>query len=403
MKYLVKPNFNKIAQQAALPAKNLNIFMKTEMQDTFGVYQRLFGLYSYMRLNKKRKYTIHTLTGNPMIWQPAKSCYFEPTGALRIGKREFDPCEAKMNEEFCDDELMNSCFEHLNTFANGRKTLDPQGVAVINEAVRTIAQNATLGARLTLTGGQLYNPANVKFNSSATEEIKNLFRKTASTCRGWVELVRGMGEKIGYGHMNLKNIFGEDDFNGTKYRGDIVLDVYDKLLEEAPSKLCGMIDEGGVIGNTGELSSIPLFVLTTHLYKCLAAQFRKECRAVCRDPRLTQREFSVNTGTGSRTIKVYYIDDTPVIPLHDLNCYDQYLTGSTHMAVLTVGGNIGLGASFGELPDTEKPGVGILLERGTSIKDMGKISMASQSLFANTIADSDCFVGTQVYAVNADK
>ena len=398
MKYIVIPNFNKVNQQVALPAKNLNIFMKTEMQDTFGVYQRLFGLYSYMRLNKKRKYTIHTLTGNPMIWQPAKACSFDPTGALRIGKRSFEPCEAKMNEEFCDDELMNSCFDHLNTLSGGRKTLDAAGVAVINEAVRTIAQNATLGARLTLTGGQLYDPSKVKFNSSATQEIKDLFRKTANTCRGWVELAREMGEKKKYSHMNLQNIFGEDDFDGTKFSGDVVLDIYDKLLEQAPNKLCGMIDEGGVIGNTGELSSIPLFVLTTHLYKCLAAQYRKECRAVCRDPRLTQREFTVNTGSGSRVIKVYYIDDTPVIPLHDLNCYDEYLTGSTHLAAITVGGNIGLGASFDALPDAEKPGVGILLEKQTSIKDAGKIAMVSQSLFAVTIADSDCFVGSQVYA-----
>ena len=400
-KLLIKPNFNRIGQQVSLPAKKLNLFLRTEMLDSFGFYQRAFGLYSYMKLTSKLKYVIHTLTGQPLMWQSNRSCSWNPTGSLRVGKSEFEPCEAKINEEFCDDELMKSCFEHLNAFSNGRKTPTPEQIQMINELIRVLTRNSMLGARLLLTAGQMYNfnaeDNKIEFNDKTTKEQRDLVKRTIGTCRGWVELARQMALNPKYGHMNCQDIFSESDFSGKKYQGDVVEDIYEKLLDKAPASLCSLIDEGGIINAQGD-NQTPLFVVSTHLYKCIAETYRKECRQFCRDPRITQRDVTV---AGFGTKKVYYIDDTPVIPLSDLNCYDVYLKGCTHFAAIVSSGVIGLGSSYDSLPDIDTTGQGLILERGTQLKDSGKYFFGAQSLFSAAIADSDYFVGTQIHAVPA--
>ena len=398
-KYTVKPNFNRIRQQVAFPTKSLNMFIRSEMMDTFGFYQRTFGIYSYMQLNKMLKYTIHTITGTPMVWQSYESCNWTPTGSLSVGNQSFEPCKAKINEEWCYDELFDSCFEHFLNY-NGRNgtTLDANAVEMVNEMVRTLAQNAMLGARLTLTAGQLYDPELVTFDQKTVKGIQDVFKRTIGTCKGWVELAREMALTPKYSHMNCKEIFDENDFSGKKYLGDVITDIYDPLMDKAPSDLCSLIDEGGMVGSaSGDF--MPLFILSTHLYKALTAQYKKQCISVtCTNPRLTRRDFTINTGRGTKIIHVYYIDDTPVIPLSDLNCYDKYLKGATHLAAITASGNINLGSSFGEIPNIENSGQAIMVERETSVKDLGKYYMASHSLFSATFADTDFFVGAQVYA-----
>lgn len=401
-KYLVKPNFNRIRQQVAFPAKALNMFLKSEMHDTFGFYQAKYGLYSYMTLNKMMKYVIHTLSGTPLVWQNYKSCNWSPTGSLEVGKKEFEPCKAKINEEWCYDEMFDSCFEHfLNFNGRGPVSLDANGVNVVNELVRTLSQNATLGARLTLTAGQLYDPSVVNFDEKTTKGIQDLFKKTTGACKGWVELVRQMALDPKYGHLNCSGIFSAEDFNGDKYTGSVIDQIFDPLMDKAPADLRSLINEGGMVGSvSGDF--MPLFVVSTSIYNALVAEYKKLCISVtCTNPRLTRESCPVQTSRGTRNMFVYHIDDIPVIPISDINCYDKYLSGSTHLAALTASGNINLGASFGALPDIENNDIGIMVERETSVKDLGKYYFLAQSLFAATIADTDYFVGAQVYAEKA--
>ena len=117
---IIKPNFNKLNNQLAFPAGDLNFFMREEVQDSFGFYQREFGVYSYMRLNKNLQFVIHTIGGSPLMWQPHNSCGWNETGSLGIGRREFTPCRAKINESWCHDELFEGCFKHFLTWDPNR-------------------------------------------------------------------------------------------------------------------------------------------------------------------------------------------------------------------------------------------------------------------------------------------
>lgn len=395
--YLVKPNFNRIQQQLSFPAKSLNYFIRSELHDNFGFYQTTFGLYSYMQMNKYLKYVIHTIQGSPMVWQPHRSCGWDETGALRTGRKEFEPCKAKINESFCYDELFDSCFEQFLTW-DGRSPvqLDANGIDMVNQLVQTIGENATLGARLTLTVGQMYDPAAVTFNDKTSNDIQSLFTKTIGTCKGWVELVREMAENPEYRHLNLPEILDAEDFNGNKYTADPVA-LFDSLRDNAPNDLESLMNEGGVVGSVAG-DFIPLMLVSTSIFNAIAKAYNEQCVSItCVNPRLTREEFSVNTRRGARKVYVYYIDQVPVIPVSDINYMDRYLTGMTHFAALTVSGNIGLGASFATLPDVETPGVGMIIERETSARDYGKYYFLAHSLFATTLADTDFFVGSQIY------
>lgn len=395
---LIKPNFNKVKSQIAIPTKSLNYFLKDEVQSNLGFYQAQFGVYSYMQMNKNQKFVIHSLRGTPFMWQPHRTCAWDPTGSLRVGKQELEPCQAKINEEFCYDELFDSCFQpFLEWDGRGLIKLDAQGTNMVNTMVKTMAENATLGARLTLTAGQLYDPALVTFADNTSNEIKSLFTRTVGTCRGWVELLRDMATSDAqYSHLNVSGLFATTDFDGKKYIGDVIA-LYDALQARAPYPLQTMINEGGIAGALD--SGMPLFLTSTSVYNAVADAYRKQCiNIACINPRLTRKDFTVTTSKGPRTHHVYYIDDVAVIPVSEVSYYDMYLKGATHFAAISIAGNISLGASFANLPNVNDQEVAIMVQRSEEVKDYGKYYFASHSLFATSIADTDYIVATIQYA-----
>ena len=398
--FLIKPNFNRLRNMLTIPADRLNLYMRTEIQDTLGFYQRQFGIFSYMRLTNTQKFVLNTLQGSPMMWQPHKSCAWEPTGAITTSQQEFSPCKAKINEQTCYDELFNSCFEHLLRWdGNGPLKMGDVGTKLMNDLVRTVAENAALGARLTLTAGQMFDPTNVTFNNKVTHELKTLFTKTVGTCKGWVELLREMGAtSAAHAHLDVQGVFSTDDFSGKKFIGDPIA-VFDKLRDAAPVELQSVINEGGIAGSL-DTDFRPLFIVSTSLYNAVTEEYRKLCISVtCINPRLTREEVSVSTSRGARKQYVYYIDDIPVIPISDISYYDKFLTGATHFAAITVSGNIGLGAAFDSIPDPTNGGnVGVMVQYSEDAKDYGTYYFLSHSLFMTMIADTDFIVATQQYA-----
>jgi hypothetical protein len=316
---------------------------------------------------------------------------------MTMGRREFEPCRGKINESFCYDEFFDSCFEQFLTY-NGRGPvqLDANGIDLVNSMVRTLGQNATLGARLTLTAGQLHDVTNLSFNEETSNDIQALFKKTAGTCKGWVELVREMGEIPQYRHMNVPNLLPSTDYNGKTYTGDVI-ELFDSLKDNATNDMQSLIAEGGIAGSV-DGDFMPYMGVTMDIYKAATAQYNEQCISVtCINPRMTREEFQIPTRRGTRKLYVYYIDDVPIIPFPDITYYDRFLTGMTSMAFITVGGNINLGASFAALPDISESNIGILVERATDVKEWGQYSFLAHSLFSTTIADHSFFVGAQTY------
>lgn len=401
---IIAPNFAKTTGALIIPCEKINKFIATEIRDTFDFYQNRFGVYSYMQLNRYQKFVLQYAYGVPLMWQAHKSCTFDPLGNVRTGSKEIEPCNAKLNSEFCYDEFFDSCYRmFLNWSGRGPMDLTPDGVKLINKLINILAKNAVLGARMTLTAGKLYDPTKVTFDTATSNEIVEMFTKTAGTCKGWIELLREMGELITTRHCNHKNIVKPEDFDGEKFGGD-VLEVYDALFDAAPSALQNVVNEGGAITAVDGANG-PIFLVTTAYYNKLAQQYREQCLSVtCLNPRLTRREENWSGLSGvNRPINVYYIDDTPVIPVTDTNQFTKYLTGTTHLAVLTVSRNISLGSSFSALPslNDNMQDIGMMVERKETVDEYGKYKFLAHALFATSINDTDYVSGTQIYADKA--
>lgn len=393
--FLIKPTFKRNLNMILLSAQALNMFARTEIVDNLNFYQNKFGIFGYMKLTTQRLFRLHSLTGTPLLWGPHNACGWDPANVLRMNVKELSPCRGTMNDEWCQDELLDSCFGHFLKW-NGMSpmSLSDEGMTLWNEVVRVISVNAALGARLMLTVGKRYDPTVVTMRAGTSQKIADLFTRFMGTCKGWVELIREMALLPNYAHLNLSGIFNaNEDFQGDKYIGDPIA-LFDALRASAPSELTALMNEGGLA--TGDGDNELYFGMTPSIHAKIADEYRKQCISVsCINPRLTVEKFPYRKSN----IMVYYIDGVPCIPFADVAYMDRYLKEKLHMAWITVGGNINLGASFDAIAalDTEgNPGIGIAIQRSTDLAELGKYKFKADALFGTLLADASFFVGAQV-------
>ncbi len=396
---LIQPDFiDAQSPQLLFPEANLNALVENEYGYTFGFWQAMFGIFSYMKVTKKGKFTVHDVRGTPLVWQPLKSCVSDATGALRMNKREIVPCEAVLKEKMCWDELLGSLFEHFLSFEGDVIDLDQNGARLFNQALTTLMQNASLGARMTLTSGNLYNvdESAITYDSEASLDEVKLFKATYSTCDGWMKRLSDLQAGGGADHLNIPNFFDTRVDGGTNdYNGNFVND-YDTMKGTAKAKMRKLINAGGFVTASGRQVSA-LVLVSDDVYSGVVTRYNTESALAAQNERRLTRE-AITVGAGARPRLVYYIDQNPIIPLSEIGGFDQWLTGQTHFMGITMAGNIQLGSSFDSIPGTNGQDVGMLIEQSRQVKDYGTFYYLAHALFANAIVDTDYFVGAQAYS-----
>lgn len=394
----ISPNFLPGQGQFFFTAKEINWFLRQMYADDFGFYQRLFRLYTYMPMNKKNKFIIHSPKGHPLMWQPYTSCSYSETGSLTVGRRELEPEPIYMKEGFCHDIIMDSCYEHMIQYAaSGMVDLDAEAQEIFRQFIEEVLTNAAWGYRLTLTSGQLYDVNAVEFSADNTANITDLFKRTHGTARGWVKLLHDMSLD-GYGHLDL-NLTDSGDFDSLGFFTGSIVELLDALIKNAKKPFRSLINRGGIV-QEGRLSFYPLVVLSDGYFQAVVDYYNAEASKIATNRmRITKRNFGGdNTPTPQ---SVYYLDDRlPIIPLSDVNGYDQYLKGTTQFAGIIASGNVQLGTSFGAIPeDIEDRDIGVMVEREDRISSdkYGRYTVLSHSLVKSALADPDYAVATIDY------
>ena len=387
------PNFDRIQNAVAFPTQTLNYLLEEQVYDYHEFYQANFGVYGFMRLTQDLQHKIHWLESLPYIWQPHNSCTIDPTGNLREVTDTITPTRATAMSSHCYDELFGSCFKHfLQWDGQGPLELNAQGTRLMQQMVTKILEAMVLGARLTLVAGQLYDYAtlvtNNRFKDDTKVSIKDLFSQTLGTARGWIGTAKAKAAEPGHAQINAGGILNAADFDGKDYDGDI-FDMADAIYDAATDDLMNLVDTGGV-QSIGTLGSMPFWHFSTHIYKAVAKQWRKQCDdPLCLNPRLTLE----NVNWNGRVFKVYYLDGMPVVPCHEINMWDKYLTNSTHFAYLNIPRNINLGASFANIPNLQQPGMGVRIQMSLDNEDYGKTTTRSDSLFSTAIGNTEYMAG----------
>lgn len=395
----IAPNFVPDSNLMYFMSQELNSLQRASYMDTFGFYQNLFGLFSYMGMNKKNKFIVHTPKGHPLVWQEWKACSYSETGSLTMNTRELIPDPIYMKERFCQDEMLGSAYEHmLQWAASGNLTLDPDGVNLLNMLMDELMANAAYGLRITATAGDLYDVSTIPTSAENTATLNDLFTRTHGTFKGWLKMSMELAANEGKGWMNLA-ITDDTDFDEVAgYQGDI-LALLDTLKANARKPLRQLINRGGVI-QQGRFSFLPLIVMSDSYFNAVIEQYNAESDKVATNRvRIVERVFGgENTATPQR---VFYLDNMlPIIPLEEIQGFDTYLKGQTHFCGIIASGNIQIGSSYSALPeDIENNDIGMLIARNDdpTRDDFGKYSVLSHALAKVAIADPDYFVGTTTY------
>lgn len=401
MEFLAKPRFNAIRDALYFPTDKLNGLAEGEYNDKYGFYQRQFGLYSYMQLTENNTYRIHYPQGSPFLWQPHNNCSWTPTGTLSMDTMEIAACKAKVNEQFCYDEHMEGTYKaFLQWSQNGRVGFSEAGREVTDALSRTIVENATLGSRMTLVGGQLMDLGTVTFKDGTKTRIEDAYRKTVGTCRGWIELARTKAASEGVTHLDGGYITAADiSSDGTKFVGNnrTILDLYDQMVSESPAPLQDAIVEGGVggFGNT----FYPIWAVAPPEYRAVYEQWKVQSASQSlEDARIRREPYQIQTNGGTRTVYVFFIDDTVVIPISEISMFDRWLTGTAHFAYLTISGVIQMGSNFAALPVAGESQVSVMIQVSQNAEDLGTYKYLSHGLMATAINDTDYLCGDYVFA-----
>lgn len=402
MEFLIKPRFSALRSAVYFETDKLNALLEQEYNDKFGFYQSNFGVYNYMPMTRNMTYRMVYPEGTPLLFQPHNSCAWTPTGTLSYGVDEISPCKAKINEQRCYDENLDGLFADLLRWGGGPTVqMSDAGRAANDALVRTMLKNATLGARLTLSCGQLHDPDVVTFEDGISARIEDAFRKTAQTCKGWIQLLKERASETGLGHLDGGYIDATDiSTDGTSYvgttSGDAVA-LYDEIFAAAPQPLTDAVIEGGY-GGFGSMF-MPLFLVSPSIYRAVDAAWKAQKEtATMNEPRISRRPYTFQTERGPRTLYTYFIDDTAVVPISEVSYFDRYVTGTSHFAYLTVSGVIQLGASFGSLPVVNEADIAVMIQLSENAEDYGTYKFLAHSLFATAINDTDYIAGDYLYA-----
>lgn len=404
MEFVIKPRFNALRNSLYFTVGELNALQTAEYADKFGFYQRTFGVYSMMELTRKGKYRIHYPEGTPFMWQPHNSCAWTPTGTLSMSTKDIEACRVKINEQYCYDEFFDSTYsEFLEWSRNPTIGLSTAGQQASDALARTIVKNATLGARMTLTGGQLHDLTEQEFVPGTETRIQDAFRRTNSACRGWIALARTLATENGNEHLET-GALGDETTNeisadGRTFNGSVV-DLHDSLYDSAPIELQDAIAEGGV-GGFGNVF-YPIMPVSPSMVRAIRREFNEQkTTAQVNEPRITRTGYPMTTEAGTRTVYVYMIDDTVIIPIPEVAQYDKYLNGTSHFAYLTLSGVIQLGTSFGELPVVNESEVGVLMQVSDDAEDYGTHKFLAHALLATAINDTNYIAGDYIFAESA--
>lgn len=401
MEFLIKPRFSSLRGALYFETDTLNALVEAEYNDKFGFYQRQFGVYSYMTLTENLTYRMHYPKGTPFMWQPHNSCAWTPTGTLSMDTDEITPCKAKINEQFCYDEHLDGSYKAFLQWSGSPQVgMSAAGVQATNAFIRTIGRNATLGHRMTLSGGQLMDLSSVTFKEGTKTRIEEAYRRTAGTCKGWIELTRDLAANEGITHLDGGYITAADiSTNGEEFVGDNrdIVDLYDEMFNASTGALRDAIVEGGV-GGFGDMF-YPLWIVAMPEYRAVyQAYLAQKQSAQLEEARIRRMPFQVQTERGSRTIYVFMIDETVVVPMTEISMFDRWLTGTAHFAYLTLSGVIQLGSNFANIPVPGESEVAMMIQQSQDAEDLGTYKFLSHSLMATAINDTDYITGDYLFA-----
>ena len=386
----LNPTFSPRQGALQFPCDTLNQVVPNEYIDALDWFQTAFGVYGWMQLTQNYKFKINQITGAPFLWQAANSCGSNPTKTLSIGQETLEPKENELFEKLCvRDGTYASLFEHLLQYRGETLELTPEMRAILDQFTKTLLENAAQGLRVNLTIGSFTDFSLLSKPAGTDQDVWDAIMATYNTSIGWLSVAYNAALS-GYSHMDLSGVINSGDFNASGEYTQNPLDLYDTIKSNAPQMLKNVVASGGI----GRF--MPIFIVDPTLYAAIAKKADELAASpLANTPRISIREVNV---AGTMIPRRYYVIDgtVVVVPVTEIQAWDNYAGFNTYAAYLTTAGNINLGAAFNELPMTDGSNIGITaaLNNDPASQDFGYIFWRGFTLTASAFAYRDLVAGT---------
>lgn len=369
------------------------MLLRNEYLNTLDWYQRAFGVYSIMKLNRNNKFNLIQATGKPYLWQASNSCVSDPTKTISLGQEVLEPKATELFEKLCvrDSSYGSLLFEHLLSYNGDTLELTPEMRAILDELTQTLLENAAQGLRLNLTIGSLTDIAALPGGKPAStpQDVWDALLATYDSSIGWVT-VAANAAAAGYSWMDLSGVISSGDFNASGDYTANPLDLYDTIKANAPSQLKKVVASGGVGKH------LPIFIVDPTLFAAIANKANElAAQPLANTARIVVREVQT---PGELIPRRYYVIDgsVVVVPVEEIQGWDEDADIDTYGAFLTTAGNINIGGAFTDMPGTMGENTAITAAYNTNAgsSDFGYMFWRGFSVTASAIAYRDLFAGT---------
>lgn len=392
-------------------------YSKTEMnevwreayQDDFGVYQRQYGIVRHLQINKKGKFTLQTIEGDPLLVQPYKSCFTSPIGGTSMGKRQsHGGCPVYIKQQQCHDTwMMDDCYRDFIEYRNGIVEESQLAEDVMDLHREELFANAKLGLRATQWIGQLYDADKLTeqnlWADGVTHELKERFRRTTGACRGLLPMTKDMAQDTNYAYMHDTEI-AEDlctkfDIENCQFNGDLG-DWINKLIKKFPPKLRKAARSGNGPRRLGVGGRSYVFLMVSDpLYPIFQQAVLEEQKMLVTNG-TCWREDALTLPDGSSEMVITYRNRLVIIPDTATCIFDDYTKCQTLSMIATVSNNIQMGTSFGrhidDIESNSDDAFGMIIQKDTNASSptYNKWTWLMYTLLYQGVLDPSCYWGS---------
>ncbi len=377
------------------PEDKVNQMVRSEYMDTLGAYQRAFGMYRWMQLDKHLEYRIERIDRSDVAVQKFTNCAFQDGALMTTTTDNIRPSKSYIKASRCIDEDFNSHWEGIIKYkTDGGIEYDAIGKARENLFIENLLEDYTYALnRMNVVGN--YHDKTTALRDKITAEQRVIWDKTTSETKGFHRLQVEYANDKGAKWMNRTDLIDETLFSedGSLYNGSIK-DIISALLRDGKVKKLQKLANGVVQTVRGKQVWTYIKLSNAFYNKVL-----KELEAENTNALQNQRTWKWETINGAKVIT--YDQRLPVIPCEYVNGFDEYLKGDTHSITISVSGNIQFGGNWAEVQGGEVYGFrpGIIISRGTDpgLENFLKWTVLSLQLQAGIIVDPDLFTGLVTY------
>lgn len=369
--------------QLTLDQKTVNLFLLDRFANTLLPYQNALRVFSFMELNRNKKYIRHRSNITGAFWQPKVPCGPVSAGSMAITTTAVEPCELDFYMEICS-EMWGTCLDWMDQYNADGSISTEDFNRVLEVAFADLSNGAARELLSILFLGNFFNAqSGLTPNANMSYEVQTRFAAQESACTGLLKYL-------------TDNIPSCEVFNGIDYTScnnlEDILAMLERLrccARDKDANFAQIVDLGYMPGTD---EAAPVMLVSGNLYGRLTGSYTGLQNV--NSPMFSPLGKQEVRGLNGAMYTLYTYHGIPVIPVSAVNAWDAQYTGiRTQFAAMTVAGNIEFGTNFaGSLVTGVEEPVAFQIARKPGLREQNIVEIKSAALIDVNVINPELLV-----------